>query len=192
MKTPIYTKWITCLLTVGALLYGQTGRSQQKNDISTISQLADVFKHPDSSYGSAPLWVWHTDVTETIIDSMMQGFKDNAFGGVFIHPRPGLITPYLSDDWNRLYAYSVAKGKELGLSVWIYDENSYPSGFAGGHVPAAMPESYNEGQMLNLTKAEKLPADLTPYLIIVRKSAPGFSDISAHAARYADSSQTYY
>jgi len=192
MKTPIYTKWITCLLTVGALLYGQTGRSQQKNDISTISQLADVFKHPDSSYGSAPLWVWHTDVTETIIDSMMQGFKDNAFGGVFIHPRPGLITPYLSDDWNRLYAYSVAKGKELGLSVWIYDENSYPSGFAGGHVPAAMPESYNEGQMLNLTKAEKLPADLTPYLIIVRKSAHGFSDISAHAARYADSSGTYY
>ena len=49
------------------------------------------------------------------------------------------------------------KGKELGMKVWIYDENSYPSGFAGGHVPDEMPESFNQGQGLKLTKVEILP-----------------------------------
>ena len=31
------------------------------------------------------------------------------------------------------------------MNVWIYDENSYPSGFAGGLVPEAMPESRGRG-----------------------------------------------
>ncbi len=31
------------------------------------------------------------------------------------------------------------------MNVWIYDENSYPSGFAGGFVPDAMPESRGMG-----------------------------------------------
>ena len=180
------------LLAGMILLQLQIGYAQQKAAITTISQLADRIKQPDRSYGSAPLWVWHTDVTEAIIDSMMHGFKDNAFGGVFIHPRPGLITPYLSDEWNRLFTYSVAKGKELGLDVWIYDENSYPSGFAGGHVPALMPESYNQGQMLNLTKTDRLPLDTDTYVIVLRKVPGAFIDISGQSDRYADSSGTYY
>ncbi len=73
---------------------------------------------------------------------------------LFIHPRPGLITEYLSDNWFDLYKYTVDKGKELGMKVWIYDENSYPSGFAGGHVPDEMPESYNQGQGLEMTRSE--------------------------------------
>lgn len=31
------------------------------------------------------------------------------------------------------------------MNVWVYDENTFPSGFAGGHVNAEMPESYNQG-----------------------------------------------
>ena len=75
----------------------------------------------------------------------MEKFKEAGIGGVFVHPRPGLITEYLSEEWFELFDYTVQKGKELGMNVWIYDENSYPSGFAGGHVPAEMPESWNQG-----------------------------------------------
>ena len=31
------------------------------------------------------------------------------------------------------------------MNIWIYDENSYPSGFAGGWVPEPMPESRGHG-----------------------------------------------
>ncbi len=122
------------------------------HDTDSFDFLKTSFALPDNSYGSAPLWVWNADVDYAIIDSMLQGFKDNAFGGVFIHPRPGLITEYLSEDWFDLCRHTLEKATELDLDVWIYDENSYPSGFAGGHVPDQMPESYNQGQMLHLTK----------------------------------------
>jgi len=45
-----------------------------------------------------------------------------------VHPRPGLLTEYLSDEWFHLFDYTVQKGKELDMKVWIYNENSYPSG----------------------------------------------------------------
>jgi len=181
-----------CLLAIVVLLYGVPVAAQRNAAVTAFPELAKGFGQPDHTYGSAPLWVWHTQVTEAIVDSMMLGFKDNAFGGVFIHPRPGLITPYLSDEWYRLYRYSVAKGKELGLDVWIYDENSYPSGFAGGHVPATMPESYNQGQMLNLTKTDRLPEDTTPYFIILQKTDTGYAVVSSVAGQPADSMGTFY
>jgi hypothetical protein len=130
------------------------GQSIVKPKNINFRQLAAQFKTPDKSFGSAPLWVWNAEISKGKIDSMMPEFKANAFGGVFIHPRPGLITPYLSERWLECYNYAVKKGKEFGMEVWIYDENSYPSGFAGGHVPEEMPSSYNQGQMLHLRKSK--------------------------------------
>ena len=50
------------------------------------------------------------------------------------------MTPYLSADWFRLWKAALAEAERLDMNLWIYDENSYPSGFAGGWVPEAMPE----------------------------------------------------
>ena len=55
------------------------------------------------------------------------------------------MTPYLSDEWFRLWKVALDEAEKLDMNVWIYDENSYPSGFAGGHVPEIMPESRGRG-----------------------------------------------
>jgi len=55
-------------------------------------------------------------------------------GGVFVHARPGIWTPFLSEDWFSLFEVCLEFGKESGMKIWIYDESSYPSGFAGGLV----------------------------------------------------------
>ena len=55
------------------------------------------------------------------------------------------MTPYLSDDWFRLWKVALDEAERLDMNVWIYDENSYPSGFAGGWVPELMPESRGRG-----------------------------------------------
>jgi hypothetical protein len=183
---------LSCVLTGLMLAYGTYTMAQREPAATNFEQLQRQFKDPGHIYGSAPLWVWNTDVTEGKIDSMLQGFKDNAFGGVFIHPRPGLITPYLSDEWHRYYTYAVKKGKALGLDVWIYDENSYPSGFAGGHVPATMPASYDQGQMLHLEKVSKLPADVADDAIVLVKESAGFKDITGDAAAYGGKVDTFY
>jgi len=146
---------------------------------NSFAYLKQQFAHPGKQYGSAPLWVWNAKVTREAIDSMLVQFKRNAFGGVFIHPRPGLITPYLSNEWFDLWQYALERGKKLGLDVWIYDEDSYPSGFAGGHVPDEMPSSYNQGQMLHLVKTTTLPDTVKSFFIGLKKTADGsFEDIT--------------
>lgn len=177
-----YTLALTLLLLVG-IVRGQ-------ND--SFSFLKTNFANPGNHYGSAPLWVWNTKVTKPAIDSMLYGFKKNAFGGVFVHPRPGLITEYLSQEWFDDYAYTVRKGKELGLDVWIYDENSYPSGFAGGHVPDVMPESYNQGQMLHMTKATVLPEAMDKFVYCLKEENGSFTDITGQAKDLAGKTGSYY
>lgn len=152
----------------------------------------DGFANPDKQYGSAPLWVWHTKVTNSLIDSMLYDFKKNSFGGVFIHPRPGLITEYLSEDWYQLYKHAVTVGKELGLNVWIYDEDSYPTGFAGGLVPYQMPESYNQGQMLHLNKGSKLPDTTDRIFICLKENEEGYEDVTSRMNEVKSKEGKYY
>ena len=97
------------------------------------------FAAPAADNRPMPLWVWNGDVTESRITTMLEQFAVQHCGGVFIHPRPGLITEYLSDRWFELWAFALQECTRLGLECHIYDENSYPSGFAGGHVPATDP-----------------------------------------------------
>ena len=106
-----------------------------------FESLSAQFAAPSKEYGSAPLFVWNKVVTPERIDEAMADLKDKGFGGVFVHPRPGMVTQYLDDNWFSLFRHTMEKGRELDMNVWIYDENSYPSGFAGGHVNEAMPEA---------------------------------------------------
>ncbi len=157
-----------------------------------FSAVMDDFANPGKEFRSAPLWVWNTEVSRADIDRMLYDFKEQGFGGAFVHPRPGLATEYLSDEWFSLYRYAVDKGKELGLDIWIYDENSYPSGFAGGHVPAQMPESYNQGQGLALTRSSSIPENADNYFMVLRKDGDVFEDISGNLQDYQDISGDYY
>ena len=118
----------------------------QATPMQRINDILDNVNNPPAAYRLAPLCVCHDRVSAEMIDRDVHEFKDKGFGGAFIHPRYGLITEYLSDEWFDRVKYSVDKAKELGLYAWIYDENSFPSGFAGGFVPAEMPESWNQGQ----------------------------------------------
>jgi len=157
-----------------------------------FSSIESNFADPPSEYRCMPLWVWNGKMTEKELDRMLAELKDQGFGGLFVHPRPGMITEYLSDDWFRLYEYTVKKGKEMDLEVWIYDENSYPSGFAGGHVPQEMPESYNQGQGLQLEKVELLPDNMADYFICLARNGDTWKDITAAVNDYKGASGDYY
>jgi len=88
-----------------------------------------------------PFWVWNDDLRWARLKEQLDQYKMLGFGGVFIHPRPGLITEYLGREWFGLWRKSLLQCRKLGMQCNIYDENSYPSGFAGGHVPSRAPET---------------------------------------------------
>lgn len=108
---------------------------------ANLAEIRRWFRDPPAEYRSMPLWVWNDLQDSNRLREMLQQFKQQGMGGVFIHPRPGLMTEYLGTDWFRLWKQAVEEGKRLGLLVNIYDENSYPSGFAGGHVPSRVPDT---------------------------------------------------
>ncbi|MEN6310305.1 MAG: glycosyl hydrolase [Acidobacteriota bacterium] len=168
-------RWTSVLcLTVLAAAFAACGRTPSGD---TYEKVLGAFKNPPAEYRSAPLWVWNDRMSNEQIDRELADFKDRGIGGVFIHPRPGLITPYLSDEWLSLCRHAVETGKSLGLKVWIYDENSYPSGFAGGHVPARMPDAVRSG--LKMTRVEGTPkAFARPPLVVLRRTLAGFEDVT--------------
>src|SRR5512136_1481808 len=104
-----------------------------------------LFHNPPRQYSTGPLWVWNDMLTEEQIRQTLRDLAGQKVKQVFVHPRPGLMTPYLSEDWFRLWKTALNEAKRLDMNIWIYDENSYPSGFAGGFVPDAMPESRGKG-----------------------------------------------
>jgi len=157
----------------------QPVKKDEVPSLNSYAQLKEWLVDPPSEYRSAPLWDWNDKVTEEGIAFQLHEFKKAGIGGVFVHPRPGLITEYLSEDWHQLFDYAVQKGKELGLLVWIYDENSYPSGFAGGHVPAEMPDSYEHGTGLSVEVQDVFnPADTDVFEVILKEIDGEFDDIT--------------
>jgi hypothetical protein len=87
------------------------------------------------------------------------------------------MTPYLSPEWFRLWRVALDEAEKQDMNVWIYDENSYPSGFAGGWVPELMPES--RGMGLSLKTSESLPAWNTNTLAVYRIDGDRVEDLSA-------------
>lgn len=157
-----------------------------------FESLSAQFAAPSKEYGSAPLFVWNKVVTPERIDEAMADLKDKGFGGVFVHPRPGMVTQYLDDNWFSLFRHTMEKGRELDMNVWIYDENSYPSGFAGGHVNEAMPESYDEGVALKYLRAGVLPDTVDRFFCCLRREGDAFIDITAEAVSRRGEKGDYY
>jgi len=170
IKMKILLPWL-----IAGLLVFPACREERTGD--TYESALAAFESPPAEFRTAPLWVWNDKMTEGLIKEQLIDFKARGIGGVFVHPRPGLVTPYLSDEWFSLFRTAVETGKELGLNVWIYDENSYPSGFAGGHVPAALPDAASSG--LRLVRVEGVPEQGENRIAAVFLRTPtGYRDVT--------------
>lgn len=157
-----------------------------------FDKLYKEFKNPAKEYRPAPLYVWNTRITPELLDRTMNELHEQGFGGVFVHPRPGLKTEYLSDEWFSLFRHTLDKGKEVNMNVWIYDENTFPSGFAGGHVNAEMPESYNQGGSIVLYRHEVLPEKIDNLYLCLKEIDGNFIDITDHLASEYGKKGPYY
>ncbi len=160
---------------------------------NTLQELQQGFKNPPIDFSTAPFWVWNDVITEEKIDFQLMEFKDRGIHMVFIHPRPGLVTEYLSTEWFELVKYSVDKAKELDMKIWLYDENSYPSGFAGGHVPAATFSTSDPIAGLKLNRLNVLSeSDTNQYFLIIKQVGNSFANITNSAKKYYDQPGNFY
>jgi hypothetical protein len=168
---------LAMLLASLACLLGLGASSAAADDSASLKK---VFANPPREYSTAPLWVWNDLLSDDQIRLTLRDLAAQNVKQAFVHPRPGLMTPYLSDEWFRLWGVALDEAERLDMNLWIYDENSYPSGFAGGWVPRLMPESRGRGLRFETTKQ---PANLGDDVLGVYAIAGEVSTNVTDAAR---------
>ena len=102
--------------------------------MSDPQQLAQDFDRPGPQYRGKPFWSWNGELDEDELVRQLGIFKRMGLGGAFLHSRTGLVTEYLGDEWFRLTDACADAAADLGLEAWLYDEDRWPSGTAGGLV----------------------------------------------------------
>jgi hypothetical protein len=96
-----------------------------------MSASGDVLFHRP---GLVYFWVLNDRVDEAHTRWMARQFADAKVAAVCLHPRAGLELPYGGSDWFERITAIVRHCRELNLQVWLYDEDPYPSGAAGGRL----------------------------------------------------------
>lgn len=87
---------------------------------------------PDASFRGKPFWCWNHKLEHDELLRQLTVFKDMGMGGAIMHSRTGLKTEYLGDEWFELINACADRAEQLGLEAWLYDEDRWPSGSAGG------------------------------------------------------------
>jgi len=116
----------------------------------------DIFANPPSRFRFAPFWFWNHDLDHDEIRRQIQRMHEQGVGGFVIHGRFGLVTLYLSDQWLDLCETAIREARRLGMKVYLYDENDFPSGTADGRV-TENPQFRQSGLVLSADHAFEGP-----------------------------------
>lgn len=91
-----------------------------------------LFAAPPAKYRPLPFWAWNDRLEPDRVREQVRHMSRIGFGGFFMHSRQGLVTPYLQDEWMEAVEAALSEAEKLGMDAWLYDEDRYPSGPAGG------------------------------------------------------------
>ena len=133
-----------------------------KDYIESVKNLAP-------SYGSIPFWSWNDKLEEDELRRQIRVMKSLGMNGFFMHARGGLETEYLSDEWFGCINACVDEAKKLGMEAWSYDENGWPSGFAGGEL---LKDKANFALAIE-QKTGAYPESMEDIIAVYRKNADG-------------------
>ena len=98
------------------------------------TNLYEIFKNPGAEWRGKPFWSWNGELREEEVCRQINIMQEMGLGGYFMHSRAGLITEYLGEDWFDLINAGADEGARIGMEAWLYDEDRWPSGSAGGMV----------------------------------------------------------
>ena len=104
----------------------------KKNSAPTLTDA--LFKNPTAEYRGTPFWAWNSYLTKEELCRQIDVFREMGLGGFHMHVRTGLKNRYMSEEFLSLVRACVDKAKENDMLAWLYDEDRWPSGAAGGLV----------------------------------------------------------
>lgn len=106
----------------------------------------EFLKNPPKKYRPIPFWSWNDKLEPKELSRQADMMAEVGMGGYFMHARSGLDTEYLSDQWFECIEEGISSAQRNDMYPWAYDENGWPSGFAGGIV-SDMGETYQQKKL---------------------------------------------
>lgn len=99
-----------------------------------MKSVMNDFSSPGCEFRGKPFWAWNGKLRPEELRRQLRVMKQMGLGGGFMHSRVGLGTAYLSDEWFECVHACIDECKKLNMEAWLYDEDRWPSGAAGGLV----------------------------------------------------------
>ncbi len=93
-----------------------------------------LFMDPTAEYRGAPFWAWNTKLDKDELIRQIGIFEEMGIGGFHMHCRSGLQTDYLSKEFFDAVRACCGEAQKRGMFAYLYDEDRWPSGAAGGLV----------------------------------------------------------
>lgn len=90
------------------------------------------FENPSKEWRAKPFWSWNGELEKEELNRQVRVMKEMGFGGYFMHSRAGLQTEYLGKEWFEFINSTAEEGDKFDMESWLYDEDRWPSGSAGG------------------------------------------------------------
>ncbi len=90
--------------------------------------------------GLTYFWFLNSDCPLDEIRRQIAAFAAAKVNAIVLHPRGGLLVPYGGSDWFAFIKTLVAECVKAGVTPWLYDDDPYPSGSAGGWITLEHPE----------------------------------------------------
>lgn len=112
-----------------------------------------LFGNPTAEYRGAPFWAWNGDLRAPELCWQIEQLKKMGMGGFHVHSRTGLTVPYMKEEFLSLVKAVNEKAKQENMLCWLYDEDRWPSGSAGGVVT----KDYNNRARTLLLSGEERP-----------------------------------
>jgi len=110
--------------------------------------LSDSFERPQAEHSACPFWFWNGDLKPDELLRQIHLMHEKGIRAFMIHARKGLTIKYLSEEWFERVRLTLEEAAKLGMKVWLYDEDNWPSGYAGGRVLARDPNYAGQNLIL--------------------------------------------
>lgn len=128
---------------------------------------------------SVPFWSWNNALNEDELVKQINDMHSVGIGGFIMHARLGLSDEYLGEKWFSCIAACLKRARELDMEAWIYDENGWPSGFAGGKL------LQNADYLARFLQLEKGNFEGSAFAVFVSDEKLGFCRVTAPKTGYA-------
>jgi len=129
-------------------------------------EVALNFINPAADYSVIQWWHWKDEMSEERVVEELDRIKSLGVFSVLINAGYGAQPRYLSPDWFERIRFALEQANTRNMRVWIADEGSYPSGFAGGKFNSDYPDQRMKvlavAQSVDLAQGQGAELKLSP------------------------------